>query len=407
MGLRFWAGFRSIVLLTLIVFGSSALLWACGAPKLKSLSKKTPCGMGAAPAELNGLFWLLGTPTSEHFVCTSQGGQYRIVSTLAPDSRDPLLFNDQSTGQKILVERFSGRLARPSRATFYDAQGNWIAQQGDWPQNVANIHRLSETQGLLVGFDFAELREFQWSSEQLRLNGVLSGAPIMSGKSNPSLILRRGQWTGLLDGGFDLVQFKSRTAVVNLYVGNNALESPSEFAIVDQDTGVACLNAFQTLKLTASQALVSCNPQYFGPVSGESVAVFFIEIDSSGKVSSRLLLKRNADDIQRIDLLGKNGTQDKVFVALKKTTLDDYEGRVVDAMWLDIETGGVLSDMRAIGSVSPSDVAESLVIVCQFDSSMCRAGEIAIRDADGMELRAYAPQFAVPFLSFAHDVPKP
>jgi hypothetical protein len=118
-------------------------------------------------------------------------------------------------------------------------------------------------------------------------------------------------------------------------------------------------------------------------------------------------MSRSADDIQRIDLMGHSGNRKEVFVTLKKTSMDHYEGRVADASWLNVENGNVASDLRAVGAVSPSSQGQSLIFACQVDSEFCRKGEVAVQEASGGEFRNYAPQFAVPFFSFAAEVPVP
>ena len=72
---------------------------------------------------------------------------------------------------------------------------------------------------------------------------------------------------------------------------------------------------------------MSCNPQYFGPLAGEFVTLFEVELTAQGNFNARKLLSRASDDIQRIDVWGINSKADEVFVEEGTNVVE-----VVDAM---------------------------------------------------------------------------
>ncbi|MEY2986551.1 MAG: hypothetical protein RJB13_72, partial [Pseudomonadota bacterium] len=99
--------FRKNILYLVRAFCFLSLVLSC-TPSGIPVNGTQHCGSGRVPAQLNGLFWLLGEPASANVLCTVQNSEFLQVLVLEPDSRDPLLFEDELTGRILLIERFSG-----------------------------------------------------------------------------------------------------------------------------------------------------------------------------------------------------------------------------------------------------------------------------------------------------------
>jgi hypothetical protein len=390
--------FGSLLLAVLLFSG-------CDARQKDAQEQSSVCGKGKASSALNGLFWLMGEPTGANVLCSVQGGEYRSVQVLAPESRDPILLKDISTKQTLLVERFSGSAARSSRATLYAPTADVLMQRGNWPQNVYSVLRVSDSQAIVTGFDFADLRRFNWSNNQSEAL-IVSEAPLFQpSQLNPILTLRRGEWLATVDSGFDLKRFSAKT-VRALVFREAAPETLNEKKLVDSKQNLECQNAFQFLLLSSSSAIVSCNPQYFGAVEGEKVGVFHIELAEQGELVVRALLSRNANEVQKIDLWGLSPSGESVFVGLKRTTVDDYNGTIVQSGWISWRDGAFTSESRFAGPVSALS-AGSFVCSCQQDSESCGAGDFLLVDEASVTRTLLRRESTLPFLSFAVDIPPP
>ncbi|MBM3382605.1 MAG: hypothetical protein FJY29_09225 [Betaproteobacteria bacterium] len=374
-----------------------------GTQKQKSESSSV-CGNAPAPSVLNGLFWLIGEPTGANVLCSVQEGSFRSVQVLAPESRDPILLNDSTTEQKLLVERFSGASARPSRATWFAASGAVIMQRGDWPQNAYSVNRISASQAVVTGFDFADLRRFSWSGAQSE--PLALGEPLLQlNRVNPILTLRRGEWLATLDAGFDLQKFIPRTAKAVVF-SEASSGNQKEILLRDSIQNLDCKNAFQFLLVSQSSAVVSCNPQYFGAVEGETVGVFIVELSAQGDVVTRALLSRRANQVQKIDLWGLSPSGERVFVGLKQTKFDDYNGKILESGWIALQSAEFAPETRFAGPISALSTS-TFVCACQRDSTSCQEGEfLALNESSGAIARV-RPASSLPFLSFATDIPQP
>jgi len=399
--------FRGFSLLILVLLGiAPALLVGCENGGNGAGKNESACGTGRLASEANGLFWILGTPTTANILCQAQSNEFKLVQTLNPESRDPLLLLDSATGQTLLVERFSGRTARPTRATWYSSSGEELTQRGDWPQNVYSVMRISQGQGVVTGFDFADLRKFVWSGQEDSVTGNTETAMQTLGKFNPILTLKNGGWFAAIDGGYDLIKFSAKDAKAIVFKAGGGDGSAVEKTVSDTNNMLTCKNAFQTVALNNSKAILSCNPQYFGPLAGDVVTLFEVELTARGEFNARTLLSRASDEIQRIDLWGINSKADEVFVGLKKTTSDDYQGKVVESGWVSLADARYAIDNRFHGPVRAL-ASGSLIYACQSNSEACRAGDFAFVDENRSQTKIQSPEFSLPFFSFATSVPAP
>lgn len=399
--------FRNISVLILVVLGiATTLLVGCENGSNGAGKNESACGTGQFTSEANGLFWILGTPTTANILCSVQSNELKLVQTLNPESRDPLLLHDSATGQTLLVERFSGRTARPTRATWYSSSGEVLTQRGDWPQNVYNVMRISQAHGVVTGFDFADLRKFIWSGSEVSVTGNSESTIQPLGKFNPILTLKNGEWFAAIDGGYDLIKFNAKDAKALVFREGGSAGSVVEKTVSDSSHGMTCKNAFQTVALNNSKAILSCNPQYFGPLAGEFVTLFEVELTAQGNFNARKLLSRVSDDIQRIDLWGINSKADEVFVGFKKTTPDDYQGKVVESGWVSLADGRYAVDNRFQGPVRAL-ASGGFIYACQSNSEACRVGDVAVVDENRSQAKIQSPEFSLPFFSFATSVPAP
>ncbi|MEN9529291.1 MAG: hypothetical protein RI932_1164 [Pseudomonadota bacterium] len=405
MGLCPHTSFYKSALQYCLLLSAVVLVSGCGVRGKELGEKSSVCGSGEASSFLDGLFWLNGEPTSANVVCSVQGGQYRTVQILAPDSRDPILLNDRATKQKLLVERFSGSTARPSRATWVDSSGEIVTQRGDWPQNVYSVIRVSASQALVTGFDFADLRRFVWASEQSESLGFTEPLQLQTSDIHPILTLRSGAWMATLDAGFDLQKFLPKTARAFVFQ-EDIPESRREIMLADTQQRLECKNAYQFLQLSNSRALLSCNPQYFGAVDGEQVGVFSVELSEQGELLVRSLLTRASNQVQKIDLWGVSPSGERAFVGLKQTRYDDYSGKVLESGWLSWRDGAFTPENRFAGPIAVLS-SSSFVCSCERDTEICRNGEfLAVDESKGRNVRIPRDS-SLPFLSFAVDIPQP
>lgn len=364
------------------------------------------CGAAQSRVDLNGLYWLLGTPTGASTLCSIQDGRFKLVKVLDPESRDPLLMQDALTDQLILIERFSSRFAKPTRASWYSGSSGLLTQHGDWPQNTYSVMRISSSSGIATGFDFAEVRQFNWSETNPAQVGKLNDFSTKISKSNPILTLKNGSWMAVLDGGYDLQSFTPILAKAFVFNTEEKDFIPVEIKIQDVEVGLTCKNAFQSLLQSNSKAIVSCNPQYFGAVDGETLGVFQLELTSSGEVRVRNLISRGSKEIQRIDLWGFDFKINRVFVGLKLTTVDDFNGTLASAGWITVEDAGWKEESRVTGPFRalPSGL---FVFACQHESPFCKQGEFVVLDESRSEWSVIRPEFLLPFHSFPTSIPLP
>lgn len=362
------------------------------------------CGSGGASSRMNGLFWLLGEPSSANVLCSVQNSEFKQVYVLEPDSRDPLLFEDQLTGRVLLVERFSGGQARPSRATWYTPEGVQLAQSGDWPQNTYSALRLSEEEGLATGFDFGQLRYFLMATTAEATLGQFTEKEASFSNFNPIVTLQSGAWLALISSGFDLTSFSAKDAQV-MRVSDGGPHSDGLVPVVDSTSFERCKNAFQTLQLSNSHVILSCNPQYFGPEANELVAVFEVELKSDGELSMRKLHSENGAVVQRIDLLGQPNLK-QVSIGMKVTSADDYTGRFVRSAHLSLDDLQLQDFDDARGPTTKTKLGER-VVFCTESSRLCKSNEFLVNDDDEAVSLSVNPQFSLPFLSFTTKITAP
>ena len=362
------------------------------------------CGSGNAPSQLNGLFWLLGEPTSANVLCSVQNSEFKQVYVLEPDSRDPLLFDDELTGRTLLIERFSGQKARLSRATWFSPEGVQLSQFGDWPQNTYAALRLSDDEGLATGFDFGQVRRFLMSRNSDASLGRLSESEMSFSSFNPIVTLHNGSWLALIASGFDLKTFSANEAQV-MRVSDGSLHPDGLVSIADATQGVQCKNAFQTLQLSNAQVILSCNPQYFGPDAKEVVAVFDVELMSNGELKIRKLHSESGSDVQRIDLLGQLNRQE-VLLGMKVTTTDDYTGKFVRSAIVSPEDLQLRDRDDARGPTTKTKLGNR-VTYCVETSLLCKQDEFLLSEMDGSSASNVNPSFSLPFLSFPSRINAP
>lgn len=391
------------------IFAATAhLLGACrrlGEPSIVS----HPCGQSVGSASVDGFIWLAGSPTQANGLCEIRQQQPRLLLALDPESRDPQLFNDQKSGRSVLVERFSGRQARPSRVTWFSSQGEKLGQRGDWPQNVYGISLTDAGDALVTGFDFGVLQRIQWqgaefatpSSSELRIDAGTSVHPIHT--------LSEQNWFAVVDNGYDLTKYTALEAKVFVFrAGTNPVLTKT-VELTDPQSGIKCRNAFQTLAISSSEVLVSCNPQYFGPKSGETVAAFKVTLEETGDVSVREMVHFDGNDIQRIDLWGVDVSQQFAFFGYKKTTIDNYEGTVARAGWMKVDDLTWIPEQRFAGPVHWLASGSGSVVACSADSQECSKGQfIYLSSKQPWSSPAIIQKLELnpelPFLSFAHEL---
>lgn len=362
------------------------------------------CGSGEAAEALNGLFWLLGEPGQANVLCQVHEKTFQQVMVLEPDSQDPILFQDDKTGNVLLVERFSGSAARPSRATWFRSNGAQRSQWGDWPQNTYGVLRLSDTEGLATGFDLAQLNRIQMSGADDSSLGKSFAEPVSFSDFQPIVTLTNGSWLALVDSGFDLTRFEAQTAKA-MTVRASDLTSEAPRSVSDPITKQECKNAFQTQLISPSKVVLSCNPQYFGPVANELVSVFEVELLSTGELKFHSLFAADGRDIQKVDLLGVSG-QNEVLMATMQTTPDDYKGRFVQVGFLSLTDAQFVEFSAARGPVALTQAGRR-VFYCQEASERCEQGEFYVAGTPQGGGSSVNPNFTRPFLSFAARIPSP
>lgn len=387
-------------------------LLACARQNNAGLRENLLCGDRVENDRLDGLTWLAGSPTQNNILCEVRQQKTRIVQSLEPDSRDPLLFRDSLLGLHILVERFSGRQSRPSRLTWFSADGQRKGQRGDWPENAYGINLAASGEALVAGFDFGVLQKVAWQESQFASPQADPVKLAGGGGVHPVHILSRGDFIAVVDSGFDLSTFKAVDAKVFLKVKSSEKTAFDSFKMTDSNSGLSCLNAFQVMPISTSEVLISCNPQYFGAARGETVALFKIALGESGELTMRALASFDGADVQRIDLLGMSAGGQRAFVAYKNTKIDDYEGKIFKTGWLDLDGGDFLIEERFSGPLKRLSGSNKYAVACSADYGACKRGHFLFvggaepwDGAAAVELFGLRPE--LPFLSFAQELRLP
>ncbi|NBO37249.1 hypothetical protein EBU99_01565 [bacterium] len=374
-----------------------------------------PCGRAQSPDlnELNGLLWTAGTPTTANVVCGVRNGQWMVVQTLDPDSRDPILWHDESSNLNLLVERFSGRQARATRVTGWNSEFQMIGQRGDWPKNIYSALRMTHESLAITGFDEGVVEGVSLGRENFAsrtgpiaqsINNTLQDA-----RAHPVLALRSGTWIAALESGYDLVNFKPTQ--VKAYVSSTVDEGKQTVQeIRDTSSQTTCVNAYQSILLSASNAIVSCNPQYYGPQKGQRLSVFAVELTPQGEIVSRELLSRDGGEVQRIDLWGYSKAQLRVAIALRRTTATDYQGEVFQSGWLNLARNVFEIDSRVRGPVYSLPGKDKITLSCQAKSEFCKEGQFSIlKESELLSTTGFIKQIdageQLPFQAFPQDIP--
>jgi hypothetical protein len=367
------------------------------------------CGGSAGSGQLDGLTWLAGSPAQANVLCQVKRSAGRILQALDPESRDPLLFQDSQSSFQLLVERFSGRQSRPSRLTWFSAGGERLGQRGDWPQNVYGISAISSETAVVAGFDFGVIQRVDWKAETfaLPLENVFSLA--QGSDVRPVHVLSAESWLAVIDNGYDLIRYTAKDAMVYPVRQDNGFDEGDAVFVRDPRTNSSCRNAFQTYPLTRSRVLLSCNPQYFGPEVGQAVALFEVNLQSDGTISSRELVRFDGAEIQRIDIFGADISSGFVFLGYKKTSADDYDGKIVSSGWLNLNNGEWISEDRFAGPFIQLGPNKGSVVACRTATPKCGAGQFlhlggAQPWSPDVTLTVSALNPEVPFLSFAHEI---
>ena len=397
---------RIVLLFLAGVFG--ACLMGCMREELKPIVSNL-CGGSVGSSALDGLSWVAGSPTQPNVLCQVQQSKASIIYALEPESRDPVLFDDPQSSFQLLVERFSGRQSRPSRVTWFSSGGERLGQRGDWPQNVYGISRLSTDNAIVAGFDFGVI-------QQVGLNLQTFAAPkekpfslSAEGPARPVHLLSNDVWLAAIDNGYDLIRFKPEVAMIFQVSSVNGLERRQATPVKDNRTGGTCENAFQAFALTKSSVLLSCNPQYFGPAAGQSVALFEVSLASDGEVLSRELVRLSGTEVQKIEIFGTDNNNEHVFLGYKTTTKEDYNGALLRAGWMNLLSGEWIPEVRFAGPLRQLGQGRGSVVACQFTSSKCQAGRFLHLIGNSpwspeisSSLALLSPE--LPFLSFAQDI---
>lgn len=389
---------------------SFAVLAACGQSGLKPRVSNV-CGGSAGSDVLDGLTWIAGSPVQANVLCQVKQSEGTLVQALDPESRDPLLFFDEENSIQLLVERFSGRQSRQSRVSWFSMSGERIGQRGDWPQNVYGINMLSNESAVVSGFDYGV---FQKVSRKAGTFAAPEGAEFAlssEAQVRPVHLLTSKSWIAAIDNGYDLISY--RPEEVKIYVVGNAqgAERRDAAPVKDIQTGVSCKNAFQAHALTRSRVLLSCNPQYFGPSEGQTVAVFDVSLSPDGSVSAKELVHFDSAEVQRIDIFGSDRDNTFVFLGYKATSKDNYSGKLMRAGWLGLSGGDWIPEDRFSGPLAHLAEGRGSVVACQADSGQCQSGQFlhlsgsSLRQKD-ISLRAVSMSAEIPFLSFAQEIKK-
>jgi len=389
----------------------SLISWACSKHSSGGGSARL-CGGASGSDRLNGLTWLSGSPTQANVVCHIQNQSADVLLSLDPESRDPILFRDFQLNRHILVERFSGVTARPSRVTWFSEFGQFLGQRGQWPQNVYGLTVISSDEAIVSGFDAGVLLNVHWSNEsfaEAKSDPVrLSFDPT---QVHPVHTLSNGSWLAAIDNGYDLTKYVATDAKAIVFERSQANSIKVSKVISDSESpsGRTCQNAFQTLPLSRSEVILSCNPQYFGAVLGAHVNLYKVSLQSDGSLQVKELLRRDGADVQRIDLWGVDSERSRAFVAFKKTTATDYEGQLESAGWVNLTTLELSLEKRFSGPIHALAGGTVFVSACRYDAEGCRSGQFVLIDGSApwqsqskIETLTLAPE--LPFLSFAQDL---
>jgi hypothetical protein len=372
------------------------------------------CGGSSGNSKVAGLSWLAGSPSQANVLCSiASQGNARVAFSLDPESRDPLLFRDNKSAVDLLVERFSGRQSRPSRITWFSFEGEKRGQRGDWPRNVYGVNLLSPAEAVVTGFDEGEIQLVNWQSESFASPGATVASLSQEVVAHPVQTLANNGWFAVIDNGYDLVRYAAKESKVFIFDKNKQRQPPvSEMGVTDPATGGTCLNAFQSLSISSSEILLSCNPQYFGPAAGNRVALFRVELKPDGQVQSRELVHFDGAEIQRIDLWGLDSASEQAFVGYKKTGMNDYEGVVANSGWIDLRSGKLKSESRFAGPMHNLSNGNGSVVFCLSESQSCSRGQfIFIEGQESQSENSIVTRLdlrpVLPFLSFAQELKSP
>lgn len=372
------------------------------------------CGGVASVSQVEGLTWLAGSPTQANVLCEVRGQRARIALSLEPESRDPLLFREPIQNRNLLLERFSGKQACPSRLTWFSSLGEKIGQRGDWPQNTYGVNLSKNESAFVTGFDGGVIQRVSWRTENFAepLQPAASIEIPEGGKSNPIHTLNNDTWFAVIDNGYDLVRFQPKESKIFLFQDSSSPEKTQVFPVADETSGAKCMNAFQSVALSASDVLLSCNPQYFGPAASNRVAVFHVSLRSGGRIEVREIVHFDGAEIQRIDLWGLDSPKENLFVSYKNTAVNNYEGSIARSGWINLKTLVFKNESRFAGPLHLLGNSTGFVVACQKSLDRCSKGQFLFvegaqpwRDEASLRVLELNPQ--LPFLSFPQEIYQP
>jgi hypothetical protein len=395
-------------------------LLACD-PSKSSTELVTLCGEKGTqfPGEAfnHTLFFLTGNPKDGGALCgyESQKDTWYTYQIYSPGSFDPLLFSNPRDQTLFLVERFSFE-REPSRITRFSSAepngGEGVPKSG-FPKNIYDLALLSK--GLLwtLGYD---------ESETAVVSDRFDALSPWNQSPSPLKGSRRDlEWPKEIRPIFALSNSTSVFYVSQGFEGGNptqakllraSRQSPNQIEeVISLKDGfkasVSCHNAFQWQHKSASQVMVSCNPQYLGPQPGQQVSLFWIDV-SQDPISIKSLVEADGQDLQLIQITGWNGDSTQALVEERNTTPTDYKGTIKNRYWISPLNGDKSPENAAGGNLGLVQNGKKLIFTCVgAPGQPCLEKKWGIRDANaspGSPVTLIDTKILGDFLQFASPI---
>ncbi len=382
--------------------GASAGIDACGAAS---------SGREAAPGvHARKIIFTVSNYRDATALCAFEPAQgaLREVAVARPDSNDWLVLRDATDSSLLVVERFSGKLRKPTRITRYEPSLSQIVGEGGaFPGNVQDLLVTRAGKLLSVGFDDAgvSLGEpgLARGGVSLRASAPVAGLP--SPTSNPdaqfSLALEAQGRTFVLTVGYDIAGASGpKQALVHL-LSRDLAKVESSVPVKDPVSGVTCLNASARIKVSASEAVVACNAQYGdAPPSAsavQDVAVFRVAL-AGGKPTFSALASARTDSVSRFIVGGMSA--DGAWALVREVGWKPNAALV--ERWLPArESGGVPRPAAASygGEFAWHASTKSYVFACARDAkAACKAKTFVVVPEAALFTGVGKREFGVPHL---------
>ena len=282
------------------------------------------------------------------------------------DSNDVTLFLDEGSAHLFVNERWSGKQSRPSRITSLDSAGGVQTEIAKLPGNLHDLLKLRDGTFVAAGFDKGEFAHVTLQGNFIRATKTLAGlrGTIDDADSRLDTFLNAANRTFVVSQGFELSTFKPTLAKIHR-LSSDLSGIEKTFPVQSSDGLKTCENAYAVQPVSAGRAVLSCNPQYFGPTAA-TLQLVLVDV-AQDPPAFEFLKTYSAQDVQLVEVHGATRDGLNVLVEERTNSQSDYAGTVKKRYWLNLSSKAETVEKNVGGSFVYNSATQSYVFNCAVD----------------------------------------